>query len=79
MASYDADGGQLDDTRIYFLHLRKIWKNSLEHKEDAFHYDKEWRVAVCSVMEDAIHDEEGNESYEVYFKTDMEKLPRLII
>ncbi len=78
-AWYGAQTGQLDDSRVYFLHLRKIWNHSLEHKEGAFYYDKECRIAICCFMEDAIHDEEGNESHEVYFKTDLNKIEQLII
>ena len=36
-------------------------------------------MAICCFMEDAIHDEEGNESHEVYFKTDLNKIEQLII
>ncbi len=79
MAWYNADTGQLDETRVYFLRLKKIFNDSLDHKDGAFYYDKECRVAICCFMEDAIYDEEGNESCQVYFKTDMTALEQLII
>jgi len=59
--------------------LRKIWKNSLEHEQGPYYYDKECRVAICIFMESVHYDEDGNESHEVYLKTDLHKLEQLII
>ena len=73
MFSWDKKGGggcfYDENWPTYYLELRQLWEESLEHEEGAQHFDNQAHIALCCVVEQMLieaEEDDVEERYEFY-------------
>jgi hypothetical protein len=73
MFSWDKKGGGAcfydENWPVFYLELKQLWRESLDHDEGAYHFDNQVHIALCCVVEELlIEAEEADqpERYEFY-------------
>lgn len=66
-------------TWMYQLLLETLWEASLEHEDGAFYFDKTCRYAVCDYLNDDILENDGQQRWSVFIKTELNGIEELFI
>lgn len=70
MLTWDKSGGggcfYDENWPVYYLELKALWRESLDHPEGAYHFDNHAHIALCSVVEALLIEAEAADQPERY-------------